>query len=95
MIGAADDRGTCQVQLITDGPALIRGAGTIRDAEGNDHPVTRPVVAVCVCGLSRSQPWCDSTHKAAQLVARSKERADLAAGPDDDQHPSPERRLRP
>lgn len=64
----------CQVQLIKDGPALIRGADTIRDADGGDHPVTRPVVAVCVCGLSQRQPWCDGTHKAAQLAARTRHR---------------------
>ena len=26
----------------------------------------RPVVAVCVCGLSQRMPWCDATHKVAQ-----------------------------
>ena len=47
-----------------DGPVLVRGADTIRDSEGVDHAVTRPVVALCRCGKSSRKPWCDSTHKA-------------------------------
>jgi CDGSH-type Zn-finger protein len=52
------------VRVVPDGPLLIRGADTIRDENGDDHPVTRPVVAVCACGKSARKPWCDSTHKA-------------------------------
>ncbi len=46
-----------------DGPRLLRGARSVADAEGNEHEVTRPVVAVCECGKSQRMPWCDSTHK--------------------------------
>jgi CDGSH-type Zn-finger protein len=46
------------------GPLIVRGADSVRDDDGVEHPVTRPVVAVCVCGKSARQPWCDSTHKA-------------------------------
>jgi CDGSH-type Zn-finger protein len=52
------------VRVVPDGPLLIRGADTIRDENGDDHEVTRPVVAVCACGKSARKPWCDSTHKA-------------------------------
>ncbi len=45
------------------GPVLLRGAATVTDEEGREHPVTRPVVAVCTCGKSSRKPWCDSTHK--------------------------------
>ena len=55
----------CQVTVIPDGPALIRGADSIRDDDGVAHPVDRPVVAVCLCGLSQRRPWCDATHKVA------------------------------
>ena len=55
-----------RVELIPDGPALIRGADEVRDAEGNPHPVRRPAVAVCLCGMSQRLPWCDATHKAAK-----------------------------
>jgi len=45
------------------GPKLVRGATVVADADGELHPVRRPVVAVCQCGLSRIAPWCDNTHK--------------------------------
>ena len=56
--------GDVVVRVVPDGPLLIRGANTIRDENGDDHEVTRPVVAVCACGKSARKPWCDSTHKA-------------------------------
>ena len=56
--------GDVVVRVVPDGPLLIRGANTIRDENGDDHEVTRPVVAVCTCGKSARKPWCDSTHKA-------------------------------
>ena len=46
-----------------NGPALVRGADVVRDREGKEHPVTRPVVGVCMCGRSQRAPWCDGTHK--------------------------------
>ena len=54
------------VEVIPDGPALLRGAEVVQSADGEDHEVTRPVVAVCLCGLSQRQPWCDGTHKVAR-----------------------------
>lgn len=51
------------VRVIPDGPALVRGATVVRDAEGVEHAADRPVVAVCMCGRSRIRPWCDSAHK--------------------------------
>jgi CDGSH-type Zn-finger protein len=46
-----------------DGPILLRGATAVRTPDGVSHPATRPVVAVCACGKSQRQPWCDGTHK--------------------------------
>ena len=45
------------------GPLLVRGAGVVVDDDGVEHPVSRPVVALCACGKSSRMPWCDSTHK--------------------------------
>ena len=47
------------------GPLLVRGARWVVDADGTEHRVTRPVVAVCRCGMSSLAPWCDGTHKSA------------------------------
>jgi CDGSH-type Zn-finger protein len=42
---------------------LVRGADTVRDEQGREIPVTRPVVALCMCDKSARKPWCDGTHK--------------------------------
>jgi hypothetical protein len=52
-----------EVTTCPNGPLLVRGADLVRDANGGAHRVTRPVVAVCACGKSSRQPWCDGTHK--------------------------------
>ncbi|MBA3309474.1 MAG: CDGSH iron-sulfur domain-containing protein [Nocardioidaceae bacterium] len=52
-----------EVTCCDGGPLLVRGAAVIRDDEGREHQVTRPVVALCRCGKSARRPWCDGTHK--------------------------------
>jgi len=54
---------TCHVSVIPNGPVLIRGARAVMDDDGREHPVRRPVVAVCQCGHTQRAPWCDGTHK--------------------------------
>ena len=51
------------VVLCPGGPLLLRGEHVIEDAKGGLHRTTRPVSAVCRCGKSTKQPWCDGTHK--------------------------------
>lgn len=60
------------VERCPEGPLLVRGADAVRDEEGVEHEVTRPVVALCTCGTSGRPPWCDGTHK---VLARSRPRA--------------------
>ena len=55
----------CQITVIPGGPALVRGADVVLDDEGVPHDADRPVVAVCLCGMTQRAPWCDATHKAA------------------------------
>lgn len=45
------------------GPLLLRGDHLVEDADGTAHRTVRPVSAVCRCGKSATQPWCDGTHK--------------------------------
>jgi CDGSH-type Zn-finger protein len=52
-----------EITVCGDGPALVRGAKAVRAEDGTVHPVTRPVVGVCLCGRSQRSPWCDGTHK--------------------------------
>jgi CDGSH-type Zn-finger protein len=51
---------------------LVRGAGTVLDDDGNEHPVTRPVVALCTCGRSSLKPWCDGTHQVVRERANDR-----------------------
>lgn len=53
-----------------EGPLLLRGNHLVPDADGTLHPTTRPVSAVCQCGKSGIQPWCDGTHKLVATIAR-------------------------
>ena len=57
------DPAAVEVTPCPDGPLLVRGADVVTVVVGNRHEVTRPVVAVCVCGKSQRRPWCDGTHK--------------------------------
>lgn len=57
------ERAEVSVERCPGGPLLVRGADVVRDVSGVEHDVTRPVVAVCACGMSGRAPWCDGTHK--------------------------------
>lgn len=52
-----------EVLLCADGPVLVRGPVTVEDENGDKHHSDRPVVALCRCGASAVQPWCDGSHK--------------------------------
>ena len=65
---------TEQVPTITitmDGPLLVRGPVRILDADGAEVPVRRRVVAICRCGRSSIQPFCDDTHKVVPFSPRA------------------------
>lgn len=58
--------GVVEIKVRDDGPYKVTGPVRIVDAEGGVFEVQddRPV-ALCRCGLSRSKPFCDATHKEA------------------------------
>lgn len=58
------------ITVTTDGPLLVRGAVRILDADGVELPVRRRVVALCRCGRSSIQPFCDDTHKVVPFSPR-------------------------
>ena len=57
-----DDR-PVRITPYRDGPLLVRGPVTVRDADGTEHEITRDPVALCRCGASRMKPFCDGSHK--------------------------------
>jgi CDGSH-type Zn-finger protein len=60
--------------ICPDGPMLVRGDHVVQTPDGVQHRTTRPISAVCRCGKSSSQPWCDGTHKAIPHKAAASER---------------------
>ena len=64
----ADEVGV--VRVTADGPLLIRGPIRLLDEQGNEVPVRRRVNAICRCGRSASQPFCDGTHKIVPFSPR-------------------------
>lgn len=51
-----------QVHPVRGGPMIVRGPVEIRDAHG-DVVCTETRVALCRCGNSGNQPFCDNSHR--------------------------------
>lgn len=53
------------VQFLKNGPILIQGDVTLKDAEGRDIelPSLGGSFALCRCGASKKKPFCDGEHK--------------------------------
>jgi uncharacterized Fe-S cluster protein YjdI len=49
------------VQVLRDGPLVVRGRIEVRDARGAVLAV-EPRVALCRCGESGNKPFCDNSH---------------------------------
>lgn len=62
-----NDVDDASVTVYPDGPLLVRGPVTIRDADGTVYANPRRTVALCRCGKSGMKPWCDGTHKASRF----------------------------
>jgi uncharacterized Fe-S cluster protein YjdI len=57
-----------RIEILKNGPALIRGSFIIRDADKKKVKVAGEVVAICRCGGTRKPPFCDGTHKKIGFV---------------------------
>lgn len=53
------------MQLLQDGPIILEGPLTLKDAEGNEVASHGGNVALCRCGQSGNKPYCDGAHKGA------------------------------
>ena len=51
-----------------NGPYLVQGNVTLRDAEGNPYEVS-DTIALCRCGLSSTKPFCDGAHEKTNFWA--------------------------
>jgi len=59
------------VRVIAEGPLLVRGPIRLLDEEGCEVPIRRRVNAICRCGRSVTQPFCDGTHKIVPFSPRA------------------------
>lgn len=55
-------------------PSVLEGSLTLTDADGNRFTLERDRIALCRCGQSSNNPFCDGTHGKvdfdSQIVAR-------------------------
>ncbi|GHF66894.1 CDGSH iron-sulfur domain-containing protein [Streptomyces fimicarius] len=46
-----------------EGPILVEGPVDVVSDDGTTVRSDRFVVAICTCRRSRTQPWCDTSHR--------------------------------
>jgi CDGSH-type Zn-finger protein len=55
-----------------NGPLRVYGPARLVDANGNTYTVPEGQwFSLCRCGHSSRKPFCDSTHKTVDFIARS------------------------
>ncbi len=52
-----------QITVKDSGPLVVKGPITLTDAEGTDFTIDKDIVALCRCGASTTQPFCNGTHR--------------------------------
>jgi CDGSH-type Zn-finger protein len=66
---------------LENGPYLVKGPVTVRDADGHQYRIERETIALCRCGGSTNKPFCDGTHSKIGFAAAER------AVQEDEQHP--------
>lgn len=59
------------VRVSLEGPLLVRGPLLLLDEQGHEVSTRRRVNALCRCGRSTTQPFCDGTHKIVPFSPRA------------------------
>jgi CDGSH-type Zn-finger protein len=67
------------VRVTSEGPLLVRGPLRLLDEQGNAVSTRRKVNALCRCGRSAAQPFCDGTHKIVPFRPRAVRGASASA----------------
>ena len=55
-----ENEGILEIKVQANGPLIFRGNACVRDSSGAE--VNRKVGALCRCGQSGNDPFCDGTH---------------------------------
>ncbi|WP_428653919.1 (4Fe-4S)-binding protein [Runella sp.] len=64
--GAVEVEGDTVVEILSNGPLLVYGNLTVKDAQGNETKKSQ-VTAFCRCGHSGNKPYCDGSHVMAKF----------------------------
>ena len=59
-----------RISVINGGPLIVRGDVEIVDERGEPVPRRRATVALCRCGRSQIQPYCDGSHSVGRSPIR-------------------------
>ena len=52
-----------EITVFDNGPLLVKGETTLKDAQGNSYNLEGDTFALCRCGNSANKPYCDGSHK--------------------------------
>lgn len=63
-----------EIKVREDGPYKVTGPIRLIDADGELFPPAEGSIVLCRCGLSRTKPFCDASHKAGGFCARERAR---------------------
>jgi CDGSH-type Zn-finger protein len=67
------------IEIIKNGPYIVKGEVELKDADGNSYPVEKRM-ALCRCGASTEKPFCDGTHSKIGFQAAEKAVPESAEG---------------
>jgi CDGSH-type Zn-finger protein len=59
------------IDIIKNGPYIVKGEVQLKDSDGNSYPVEQRM-ALCRCGASTEKPFCDGTHSKIGFQAAEK-----------------------
>ena len=51
------------IEVKENGPFLVKGDIKLVDADGNAFDTDKPAIALCRCGASSENPFCNGTHR--------------------------------
>ena len=60
------------ITILPNGPYLVTGLVKLVDVDGNELPLSKRKVALCRCGNSANNPFCDGAHTKINFRADTK-----------------------
>ena len=59
-----------RINALDNGPYLIKDPVVVVDAEGYEFPSEHETIALCRCGASTNEPFCDGTPTRRSVFGR-------------------------